>query len=497
MAAWAPGLAQLVHCPRTAVRGYDLETKGGGFMNINRSLTTALFLLVAAAPALAQTSGAGQLKAGAAKVDVTQWSALPIAAEKYEHQRAHVRAIVVDNGATRAALISIPGSRFDWPAISQQVAAELNIPATQMVVSSTHSHSYQSTRSRIEVSLDPTTKAVVAAVRQAKANLQPARMGFGIGNSYLNVNRDAIDRDTRKWSQYSNLDGPSDKTVSVLTFAKPTGEPIAVYVSYAMHPVNAYALDITTGDFPEAMSRYVEKAFGDQAIVTFGLGAAGDQNPLYLRPSTNVMATRSGPKITGFEMNREASEGPLRVTDASGKAVLNKAADPKVMDELLRFIESEGQILGEEVIRVMTFTKTTDQARIAGYQKTPMCPARKRTNGDKMDPTSREGMAAVYVDQPPLGIPVGVLTLGPVAIAAVGEEPYSMIGVKAKQEAPLANTFVVSLANERARTGYIPDDASYGHETFQVLNSALKPGCAERAIIDTINELETQYLNAR
>lgn len=291
-------------------------------MSIKRSLTISLFVLAATATALAQTGVDGTLRVGAAKVDVTQWSALPNVMEKYEHQRAHIRAIVIDNGATSAALISIPGSRFDWPAISKQVSAELNIPATQMVVSSTHSHSYQSTRSRVQVSLEPTTQAAVEAVRLAKASLQPARMGFGAGKSYLNVNRDAIHPDTRKWGQYSNLEGPSDKTVSVLTFTKPTGEPIAVYVSYAMHPVNAYALDTTTGDFPEAMSRHVEKAFGDQALVAFGLGAAGDQNPLYLRPSTNVMATRSGHKITGFEMNRETSEGPLRVVDANGKAVL-------------------------------------------------------------------------------------------------------------------------------------------------------------------------------
>lgn len=466
-------------------------------MRGNRPLAIVLVLLMASAPALAQTSAGGPLRAGAASVDVTQWSGIAIAAEKYQHQRTHVRAIVVDNSATRAVLISIPGSRFDWPAISRQVSAELQIPATQIVVSSTHAHSFQSPRSRIQVSLEPVTNAVLEAVRQAKARLQPARFGFSTGQSYLNVNRDAIYPDTRKWGQYSNLDAPSDKTVSVLTFETPSGRPIAVYVGYAMHPVNAYALDITTGDFPEAMSRYVEKAFGDQAIVAFALGAAGDQNPLYLRPSTNVMATRSGPVITGFEMNRETSEGPLRVVDANGNALLNKPADPRVMDELLRFIESEGQILGEEVIRVMTGTRTTNQARIAGFQKTPLCPARQRTNGDKMDPTSREGMAAVYVDSPPLGIPIGMLAIGPVAIAAVGEEPYSIIGTRAKQEAPLTHTFLVSLANERARTGYIPDDASYGHQTFQVLNSALQPGCAERAIIDTINELETLYLNAR
>ena len=74
--------------------------------------------------------------------------------------------------------------------------------------------------------------------------------GSARGASYLNVNRDAIDPETRKWTQYSNLDAPSDKTVAVLTFDKPTGEPIAVYVNYAMHPINGYVLGIVSGDFP-------------------------------------------------------------------------------------------------------------------------------------------------------------------------------------------------------------------------------------------------------
>ena len=45
---------------------------------------------------------------------------------------------------------------------------------------------------------------------------------------------------------------------------------------------------------------------------------------------------------------------------------------------------------------------------------------------------------------------------------------------------------MTSRANGVSRGGYIPDDASYGHETFSVLNSALKPGCAETAIVDGI-----------
>ena len=52
------------------------------------------------------------------------------------------------------------------------------------------------------------------AVRQARASLQPARVGFGTGLSYLNVNRDTVSDETHLWTQAGNPDGPSDKTVA-------------------------------------------------------------------------------------------------------------------------------------------------------------------------------------------------------------------------------------------------------------------------------------------
>ena len=39
------------------------------------------------------------------------------------------------------------------------------------------------------------------AARQAHDSMQSARIGFGSGNLYLNVNRDAIDEQTRLWAQ--------------------------------------------------------------------------------------------------------------------------------------------------------------------------------------------------------------------------------------------------------------------------------------------------------
>src|ERR1035437_2978183 len=334
------------------------------------------------------------------------------------------------------------------------------------------------------------------AVRQAKAKLQPARMGFGKGMSYLNVSRDAIDSDTRKWTQAANLDGWSDKSVDVIKFEAPDGKPIAVYMNYGIHPINAYALNVFSVDIPGAACRYIEKAFNDDIIVAFSQGSVGDQNPLYLRPSTNAMASRGDLKITGYELNREKAEGSLRMDSNTqlGSTPL-KPVDAKVLDDLFRFIDSEGQILGEEVIRIMTVTrKLTEDVYIAGQERVVSCPGRKRINGDKMG-AAREGVGGVYEDGPNVSMKLGALGIGTIAILRADGEIFSYIGLRLKEESPLTNTMVVSFANLGRGMGYyIPYDAAYGFQTMEVLDSPIKEGCAEQSIVNNMIDMVTEYL---
>jgi hypothetical protein len=74
-------------------------------------------------------------------------------------------------------------------------------------------------------------------------------------------------------------------------------------------------------------------------------------------------------------------------------------------------------------------------------------------------------------------------------LASVDAEIYTSIGLRLKKESPLANTVVVTLANGRANSGYIPNDTAFGAYTFQVLGSRLKPGYAETAIVDGLLDL--------
>ena len=330
------------------------------------------------------------------------------------------------------------------------------------------------------------------AVRQAKAKLQPALMGFGKGTSYLNVNRNVIETDTRKSTQASNPDGVSDKSVDVIKFVATTGEPIAAYFNYAMHPVNGYVVGVFSADFPGATCRYVEKAFGDKMITIFSQGASGDQNPLYLRPSTNAMASRSGAKITGYELKREPVEAPVRANRNPPLVGVNE------LENLFWMMETEGQLLGEEVIRVMTVTrKITGDVRIKGAQKVVSCPGRLRVGENVLtDVALREGVPGVYKDGPDINHHLGVLGLGTTAIATSDGEIFSYIGLQTKKESALTNTMFVELANggQGVSPGYVPTDDAYGQETFQVLNATDKQGCAERAIINGLTEMVIDYI---
>jgi len=459
-------------------------------LDVRRFIAT-LGVSLALIPAGALAAERGALRVGAARVDITP----PVNPQyppsgKYAHEHLYVRAIVLDNGITRAALIGADqGSMPEevYLSASKQIAAELDCPAQNIIMSATHSHSAVPAGPPPPgppPAQDPAplASAIVDAVRQAKSKLEPAQVGFGTGFSYLNVSRDAINEDTRRWTQAPNLDAASDKTIAVVKFATPAGEPIAAYINYAMHPVNGYLVGFTSADFPGAASRYIEQAFDDRMVAVWTQGASGDQNPLLMRASTNALASKSGVKITGYELVREDVEAPLR----DGKVPHGKL-DPKVADNLERWMESEGMVLGEEVIRVMTNTRRMSaQVSLVGAQKGLSCPGRRRTN------QGREGSPGTYVDGDAVNFRLGVLEVGDIAITSVNAEVYTLIAQRMKKQSPLANTMMVTLANGRANSGYVPNDAAFGAYTFQVLGSRLKPGCGETGIANTLTDIIAQ-----
>lgn len=459
-----------------------------------QKLKISLLTLAVLFNILAMTSAYSQgrsLRVGAARVDITP----PVNPDyppsgKYDHEKLYIRAIVLDNGETRAALIGcdLPDVTNPlWNGAAPLIAKELNCPVENIIMSPTHSHSACPSGPPPprfnEINVDQAIKAMVAAVQMGKARLEPAKVGYGTGMSYLNVNRDAISKETRLWTQAANLEGPSDKTLAVVLFTDLQGTPIAGYMNYPMHAINAFMTGITSADFPGAACCYIEKAFKNDMVMVYTQGASGDQNPLWLRPGTNTLASKTGVKITGFEMAREKIEAPLR--DGS---VVGVKADPEVAENLEHWIDALGTILGEEAIRVMSNIDQLDSdVRIWGIQDILTLPGRKRTN------TGREGEPGTYEDGPSVNFRLGFLGIGNIALSTIDTEIYNIFAQRLKKASPMTNTVFVTISNGRTNSGYVIDDAAYGRNTFQVLGNKLKPGHAEQEIVGGLVNLIEQY----
>jgi neutral ceramidase len=418
--------------------------------------------------AFAQTPAAS-FRAGAAKVDITP-AQLP---KNIEGILDHIyaRAIVIDNGITRAALVSVDTGMLGeqvWQTVSQRIEKELGIPAQNLIMNPTHTHS----------AFGGSADQVFSVIKAAEEKLQPARVGYGTGVSYINVNRNIIDRKTNKWWEGANYDGPSDKTVAVIKFETTDGEPIAVYYNYACHAVVTGNTDMLSGDFPGATSRYIEDSFDDGIVALFSTGAQGDQNPIYFQQTFDLRDIRI----------KDYAERGQDISNAMppGGQGLNKQ-DPtvkKLLDQQKQMILSMGQFLGEEVKRVMRETnRLSANGRISGAQKMIRFPGRTRQGQE------RAGVEATYTDGPDVQLRLSLLMIDDIAIGGCNAEIFNMIAQRFKRESPVGRSIFVSMANGSGNSGYVPNDAAFGYQTFEVLSSRCKPGYAESGIVNGLLDL--------
>ena len=227
-----------------------------------------------------------RLRAGAAMADITpKGTELALATDSIR-DHLFARAVVVDDGSTCAVIAGLDLGGASNAIIDDAVpraSRATGCPQQNFLISATHTHS-SNTRGLGQG--PPTTKtvadALVEAITSAKAKLAPARIGFGTTRLDVNVNRDLFTRKL-EWRQEPNPEGPSDKTLAVVELLGDDNVPIAVYMNYAMHPINFYLSGVISADFPGEASRYVEDLFDRRAVAIFSQGPSGDQNPREFR----------------------------------------------------------------------------------------------------------------------------------------------------------------------------------------------------------------------
>lgn len=412
-----------------------------------------LLVLSLATASLTPAAGAtGDLRAGAARVEITP---PPDIFPALVHDPIFVRALMLASGKDRLLLLSVdsPGlARTDE--LLDSLSAEFRIPRDHIFMAATHDHSapFMSLPGTYPY-FDFVRMRMLEAVRQAEGRLEPARIGYRTGKAYVNVNRDEKAGD--HYILGFNPDGPSDKTVAVMTVANAAGKPIAVYANYAVHGVVMFfsrtkdgQVEIT-GDLPGATSRLIEDRLGKDVVALWTSGAAGDQNPVY----TSARFTR---------------ERGLEDFGAGGWTLM----------------EAQARRLGEEIVRVVGETSDLSaSAAIAVRTATLTCPGQKPAKPNapaEPGPTSWGPTRVPMVDADPVNIALTLATVGDIALAGVGGELYTEIGMAVKARSPFERTMVVTHLPGNA--GYIPSDRAFAMPSEKAMTAGMKAGCADAAI---------------
>lgn len=413
----------------------------------------AAFLLLSLTGTAGLAADGGTLRAGAAKLDITPAPdfALPFGGygnragnAKGVHDALHVRAIVVDDGATQAALVSVDIVGIS-DALCEKMTARLNretqIAKENIFLMATSTHAAPAIEGVVGEMAPKSAAyaarledALVAVVQTAKTNLQSAKIGFGTGRANVNINRRARTANGG-WGLGYNPDGVSDKTVAVVKFETTAGVPLAILSNYAVHStvMGPGNFEISS-DLGGATASYVEEHYGDKVVAPWTVGATGDQAPIYDRNGTQF----------------------------SHVAIL-------------------GQILGEEVVRVADQIKTSARGHVRVLQKVVSCPGKRTTQ------SPAPGKPYTFVDTDPVPVRLSLLTINDIAFAGISGNVFTKISQRVKAEGSFNHALVITLCN--GSSGYLPDDAAYEQVSYEISSARVKPGYVENAIVSGFVEM--------
>jgi neutral ceramidase len=239
------------------------------------------------------------LKAGVAQADVTPPPGLALwgftnrkAPATGTRDPLYARVLVLEAGETRLALVTLDLGRAFGPASTERLRDEAakSSGISYVLVAASHTHSAPVIADAYEAGPSPwesqTIETIVKTIGVARGHLVDARLGTGYGVTYIGHNRLRHNPDgSVSWFERNTTQiptAPVDPTVSVLRVDTADGQPIAILVNYACHPVIFGDDNLEySADFPGVMTKTVEDAFGGKPLCFFLQGAPGDINPFY------------------------------------------------------------------------------------------------------------------------------------------------------------------------------------------------------------------------
>ena len=285
--------------------------------------------------------------------------------------------------------------------------------------------------------LDTLQPKLVTIAKEAVANAQPGKLGWGQGTAQIGYNRrvcwedgtHSMHGDTSR-EDFAGLEGPDDPAHLALFAADSENNPIAVLYHNTSHPTNFYAAGLFSADYPDEARKILREELGTIPVLYLN-GAQGDIN------MNNLL-----------EPKKEDREERL------------KRLGRMLAEETLRLYENvtyhEEVQLGHEVEDLQIGVRLPDAEAVAKAQSV-LSRVDSGENIAGMDLILAFGtvhLQETYGDNPVDTLPVHAIRIGDVALVTQPCELYCQFGLDIKRRSPAGITAVVGLAD--GYCGYCP-----------------------------------------
>lgn len=449
---------------------------------------------------------ADALRVGIAEADITPPVGFPIAG--YYHERLadgtidplKAKAIVFRDANTQAALVvcDLIGIATDLSqAVRKQASEKTGIPATNIVISATHSHTAPDYMKELYLRLgkegqeplraayiDKLISGPVEAIVKAHAAAKPAVLECGSATQVTPVsfNRRSVMRDgsVKTWQSHDNPEvvraaGPIDPEIALLNVRDEAGKSLGILSNFALHLDTVGGLK-WSADYPFFIEQTLRKAAGSEVVSIFGTGCCGDINHANPRSKIRNKADFIGNSIGESIQKQFGQLKRLERTDLVVKSrVVKLPLQDATKDEVAHSIKILDAANRKEKVEFLD--------HVTAYKKLILDQLRHREPHANTAAHITWGLSRSLAGVgETLPVDVTVMALGgDVAIVCLPGEVFVELGLAIKQGSPFRTTLVIELSNS-VESIYVPHRAAYAGGSYEVTNSNLQPGAGEMLV---------------
>lgn len=401
------------------------------------------------------------------------------------HDELHARCLVLDDGKTKLALVvcDLLGLHRSVSLKAREfIEAETGIPAANVLISGTHTHSavnalggpvrgYFSDQELTDYQKF-VARRIADGVRCAINLLRPAEIAFGTVDvpEHVHIRRWFLKEGSMPPNPFGKIDkvkmnpgagnpnlvepaAEPDPTVSFIALREPGGRMISVYSAYSLHYVGGVGSGHISADyygyFCEALKRLQSGGNDYPAFVgIMANGTSGDAN--------NINFRNPQPRKQPYEQMQYVAEDVATKVNAALKGLTWQNSAP--LDARYRELDVKWRKIEPELI---AWAKETEA-------KAP------RIQGGKADlPLAYAGRVQRLAEaSPETKFPSQILRIGDICIGSSPCETFAETGIEFRKRSPFPKSFMVELAH--GYYGYMPTPRHFelgGYETWPGTNN--------------------------